>query len=369
MKRSITALTLLLSVLVLAAAAQRAPAKPPKRARGAAEKAPKVEPLPVLEVVAHTEMKTTAEHKEAYAAALAKAGRDAFYTLHPVERIYQEKLEDGTADYRLEIVHKGEIIVGKTISVHRSAIANLVAKDGDIIQHDAGYEVEWTYPVDQNGTIQYRLLKWERKDAGYKELLSWQNRQSNRAVFYAAKVFVMKAPPPPGTQLKDGEKIIVANGIPAMPVTPAELADEKKAAAESILPIETRREIQTALCPCTLLNASAAKRDIRGRHWRRFRPRPSHQQNAFYDFGHRSAGSLHAGCAQIPGYPRGRICRTRQVADSRTQPAPWQRCYHSSVGEESCSSGADHRCRPHQVRNPLSFQLESRLSNEKDKLC
>jgi len=266
MKPSIKAFTLLLSLLLIATAVQQSAAKPPKKARGReGQAAPNVEPLPLLEVVAHTEMKTTAEHRDAYAAALAKAARDAFYTLHPVERVYEEKLPDGTADYRLEIVHKGEIIVGKTISVRRSAIANLVAKDGDIIQHDAGYEVEWTYPVDQNGTIQYRLLKWEGKDAGYKELLSWQDRQSNRTVCYADKVFVMKAPPPAGTQLKDGEKIIVANGIPAMPVTPAELAAEKKEAAESILPIGTRREIQTALRPCTLLNASAAKRDIRGK--------------------------------------------------------------------------------------------------------
>src|SRR5690348_36814 len=111
MKRSITALALLFSALLFVAAIQQAAAKPPKKARWPEEKHSKVEPLPVLEVVAHTEMKTTAEHQEAYAAALAKAGRDAFYTLHPVERAYQEKLEDGTADYRLEIVQKGEIIV------------------------------------------------------------------------------------------------------------------------------------------------------------------------------------------------------------------------------------------------------------------
>jgi hypothetical protein len=265
MKRPITAFTLLLFILLSANGARKTAAKPPRKARGPEGRAPQVEPLPLLEVIAHTEMKTSAEHQEAYAAALAKAAQDSFYPLHAVRRDYQEKLEDGTAAYRLEIVHKGEIIIGKPISAGRGPLSDLMDKRGRGIQDNAGYEVGWTYWIDQNGAIQYRLLKWEGKDGGYKELMSWQTRQTNRTVFYAAKAFIMKTAPPAGVQMADGAKIIVGSGIPALPLTPAELAAEKKAAAESILPVGTKREILTALCPCTLLNASAAKRDIRGK--------------------------------------------------------------------------------------------------------
>lgn len=61
-----------LALLCLGLGLHTAAAKPPKKAPAAAP-AQKVHAPPILEVVAHTQMKTTAEQQEAYAAALASA--------------------------------------------------------------------------------------------------------------------------------------------------------------------------------------------------------------------------------------------------------------------------------------------------------
>jgi hypothetical protein len=255
----------LLFVAMLLAMPLALDAAKPKKKVPASAPAPKVQPPPLLEIVARSDLKTTPEQRAAYAAELEKQAADAFYTLHPVKRVYEEHMEDGTAEYRLDIVHTGTLSAGN-IQPPGYTMVDLVTKGGHIIREKAGYKTEWDFPVYETGSLRYRLLHWQGKEAGYKEVLAWQTPVKNTWMNTAMKALIVNTPLPSDVLLEGGETVITANTVPAMPpMSPAALAAAKKAAIESVTPVGTRDEIQTALCTCTLVSATAAKRAIGGR--------------------------------------------------------------------------------------------------------